>query len=181
MRRHYYASVSYVDAQVGKILTALEKSGQKENTIIILWGDHGWNLGEHSIWGKHNLYEESLHAPLIISSHGMKQAGIPSTEIVETADIFPTLCELSAISAPEGLHGTSLKPQLEDPESPTDGVAISFWKKSQSVRTDKYRLTRQMKNGKTSYNLFLFPETKAPDTDQVFRVSRELSGKFVKE
>lgn len=180
IRRHYYASVSYTDAQVGKILLALEKSGQKENTIIILWGDHGWNLGERSIWGKHNLYEESLHAPLIISTGKMKLAGTSTSEITETADIFPTLCELSGISPPEGLHGNSLVPQLKNPTTPTDGIARSFWKKAQSIRTNHHRLTRQIKNGQTSYNLFLFPETQAPTPEQVSKVSKELSEHFIK-
>lgn len=179
VRRHYYASVSYADAQIGKILTALEKSGQRKNTIIVLWGDHGWNLGERGIWGKHNLYEEALHAPLIISAHDIEKAGIPTKAIAETTDIFPTLCELSGIPSPEGLVGTSLKAQLENPQEPTDGLAVSFWKNTQSLRTDQYRLTRLLNGEKTSYNLFLFPEKNAPDAAKVSEVVKELSGKFV--
>ncbi len=179
VRRHYYASVSYADAQIGKILSALEQSGQQENTIIVLWGDHGWNLGERSIWGKHNLYEEALHAPLIIRMPHMKHAGIPANAITETCDIFPTLCELSGLKAPKGLDGTSLTAQLKKPEAPTDGLAVSFWRNSQSLRTDQYRLTRYVKDGKTDYNLFLFPEDKAPDQQQVLEVTKTLSDKFV--
>ena len=179
VRRHYYASVSYADAQIGKILSALKQSNQMENTIIVLWGDHGWNLGERSIWGKHNLYEESLHAPLIICLPNMKQPGIPASAITETCDIFPTLCELSGLTPPDGLDGTSLTPQLKKPEAPTDGLAISFWRKSQSLRTNQYRLTRQQSDGKKDYNLFLFPETEAPDAKQVSEVVESLSGKFV--
>ena len=178
VRRHYYASASYADAQIGKILTALKKSGQDSNTIIILWGDHGWNLGERSIWGKHNLYEESLHSPLIIRTPNIKQPGVATASIAETTDIFPTLCALSGIRPPEGLDGTSLAPQVNDPQAPTDGLAISFWNKAQSLRTDKNRLTRVIEEEKASYNLFLFPETNAPNAEQVSKVQKELSGRF---
>ena len=178
VRRHYYASVSYVDAQVGKLLTAIEQSGQKENTIILLWGDHGWNLGERAIWGKHNLYEEALLAPLIIYTPGMKDAGTPANAITETTDIFPTLCELSGVEKPDTLDGTSLKAQIDNPRAPTDGTAISFWQDSQSIRTDKYRLTRQIKKNQASYDLFLFPEKEEPSKELVDQVKKHLSNRF---
>ncbi|WP_435894891.1 sulfatase [Oceaniferula spumae] len=180
VRRYYYASVSYADAQVGKILTSLEKSGQKNNTIVVLWGDHGWNLGEKAIWGKHSLYEESLQVPLIISTPGISKAGTPAQAITETIDIFPTLCDLTGVPAPDGLDGVSLKAQLDNPAADSDGLARSFWGGSQSIRTDKYRLTRGGKKDQTNYNLFLFPETEAPDQAKVDSVSSELAPKFFK-
>jgi len=174
VRRYYYASVSYADAQVGKILTALEKSGQKENTIVVLWGDHGWNLGERGIWGKHNLYEEGVHSPLIIHTPSMKKAGVSTNAITETIDIFPTLCDLSGVEKPTKLDGTSLTAQLNDPAAPSDGLARSFWGRAQSLRTDKYRLTRQGKKN----NVFFFPENKAPDAEQSKKVLEQLNGQF---
>ncbi|MBK1831850.1 sulfatase [Verrucomicrobiaceae bacterium R5-34] len=179
VRRHYYASVSYVDAQVGKILNALEQSGQKDHTIVVLWGDHGWNLGERRIWGKHNLYEEALHSPLIIRSPEMKQAGTAADAITETIDIFPTLCELTGVAKPNTLDGASLAPQLKVATAESDGIARSFWKGSQSLRTDRYRLTRQTSKSKaTDYNLFLFPETEAPNNEQTQKVAAQLESQF---
>ncbi len=180
LRRHYYASVSYADAQVGKILTSLAKSGQTKNTIVVLWGDHGWNLGERNIWGKHNLYEEALHAPLIIHIPNIKEPGVAANAIAETTDIFPTLCALSDIQPPEGLDGDSLTPQLQNPKAPSDDIASSFWNHAQTIRTNNKRLTRVIKNDETHYNLFLFPESQAPNSEQLTEATRELSGHFLK-
>lgn len=183
VRRHYYASVSYTDAQVGKLLAALQESGQTDNTIVVLWGDHGWNLGEKRMWGKHSLYEESLHSPLIIRTPNIKQPGTSATAITETIDLYPTLCELVGMNVPEYLDGVSLKPQLLNPKAPTDGLARSFWGDAQSIRTDRQRLTRQMgKAGKETprYNLFVFPEKKEPSQKDVQRVVKELDRQFFK-
>jgi len=178
VRKHYYASVSYSDAQVGKLLEALQKSGQVENTIVILWGDHGWNLGEKRIWGKHSLYEESLHSPLIIRTSQMKQAGKATTSIAETIDIYPTICELIGMDVPDYVDGKSLKPQLLNPKAPSDGLALSFWGSAQSVRTDTQRLTRQSGKKGTQYNLFLFPESKKPSEADVKRAANQLDSQF---
>ena len=140
VRRHYAACVSYADAQVGKILAALKKSGADKNTIVVLWGDHGWHLGEHAIWGKHSLFEESLHAPLIIHYPGMKHKGTNSDAIVETVDIFPTLCDLAEIEIPEYAHGTSLKEILVNPNA-TGHYAISYNNKASTIRTSTHRMT----------------------------------------
>ena len=139
-RKHYAACVTYADALVGKLLDRLESLGLRENTIVALWGDHGWHLGEHSIWGKHALFEESLHSPLIISAPGMANAGKPSRSMVETLDVFPTMCELTGVEPPAGLHGTSLKPILEDPES-EGHIAIGYSSRGgRTIRTDTHRL-----------------------------------------
>lgn len=140
VRRHYAACVSYADAQVGKILAALKKTGADKNTIVVLWGDHGWHLGEHAIWGKHSLFEESLHAPLIIYYPGMKHEGASTDAIVETVDIFPTLCDLAEIEIPEYAHGTSLKELLVDP-SAKGHHAISYNNKASTIRTSTHRMT----------------------------------------
>ncbi|MBB4079680.1 iduronate 2-sulfatase [Lewinella aquimaris] len=140
VRRHYAACVSYADAQVGKILAGLQRSGADKNTIVVLWGDHGWHLGEHGVWGKHSLFEESLHSPLIVHYPGMKRAGARADAIVETLDIFPTLCELSGIGVPEFTEGISLRGILEQPEA-SGHPAVAYTNKAKTIRTDTHRLT----------------------------------------
>ncbi|MGE9266794.1 MAG: sulfatase [Verrucomicrobiales bacterium] len=139
VRRHYAACVTYADAQIGKILARLDELGQRDNTLIILWGDHGWHLGEHAIWGKHSLFEESLHAPLIIVSPQDPQPGKSSPAIVESIDLFPTLCELSGLALPAYLHGSSLLPQIQDPTSPRERPAYSYHGKARTLRTATHR------------------------------------------
>ena len=140
VRRHYAACVSFADAQVGKILATLKKTGADKNTIVVLWGDHGWHLGEHAIWGKHSLFEESLHAPLIIHYPEMKHKGANANAIVETVDIFPTLCDLAGIEIPEHSYGVSLKKILEAPNT-TGHDAIAYNNKASTIRTSTHRLT----------------------------------------
>lgn len=147
IRRSYAACVSYADAQVAKLLKQLKQLGLEENTIVVLWGDHGWHLGEHSIYGKHALYEESLHAPLVIRVPGMKSPGKSTRSITETVDIYPTLCELTGVPQPEGLSGKSLVAKLADP-SASGRPAISYAGKRETIRTDAHRLIRHnLKNG----------------------------------
>lgn len=140
VRRHYAASVSYADAQVGKILAELKKTGADKNTIVVLWGDHGWHLGEHAIWGKHSLFEESLHSPLIIHFPKMSHQGFKTDAIVETLDIFPTLCDLTGIEIPKYTHGESLKEIMKTPT--THGhAAVAYTSKASTIRTSTHRLT----------------------------------------
>jgi iduronate 2-sulfatase len=145
VRKHYAACVSYADAQVGRILQQLEKSGAAKNSIVVLWGDHGWHLGEHAIWGKHALFEESLWSPLIIRHPDMKNAGKASQSIVETLDIFPTLCELAGLPKPGFAQGVSLRPLLEDPAA-AGHPAIAYTGDARTIRTDTHRLIAH-KNG----------------------------------
>ncbi len=139
VRKAYAACVSYADAQVGKLLSRLEELGQRENTIVVLWGDHGWHLGEHAIWGKHSLFEESLHSPMIISAPTMKKPGKPANAMVETLDIYPTLCDLAGLTAPKQLDGESLVPILNDP-SVGGHSAIAYSSRAQTIRTETHRL-----------------------------------------
>tara|TARA_B100000927_G_scaffold99724_2_gene80645 strand:- start:1558 stop:2967 length:1410 start_codon:yes stop_codon:yes gene_type:complete len=139
VRRHYAACVTYADAQVGRLMNQLEASGEADNTIIVFWGDHGWHLGEHSIWGKHCLFEEALRSPLIISYPGIKSAGATSSAVVETLDVFPTLAELAGLPSPDFVDGTSLKPQLDAPTI-KGREAYAYSKSNQTVRTETYRL-----------------------------------------
>jgi len=140
VRKHYAACVSYADAQVGKMIQQLNDLGLAKNTIIILWGDHGWHLGEHAIWGKHALFEESLRSPLIVVSPEVKKPGTSTKSVAETIDLFPTLCDLTGLKKPSYLHGDSLLPQLKDPGAPTDNKAISYSNKARALRTATHRL-----------------------------------------
>lgn len=139
VRKAYAGCVSYADAQVGKLLARLDQLGERENTIIVLWGDHGWHLGEHAIWGKHALFEESLHSPLIISFPEMKHPGKQTHSMVETLDIFPTLCDLAGLDTPGQLDGVSLVPVLENP-SAAGHTAIGYSGRARTIRTQSHRL-----------------------------------------
>ncbi|MCG2460252.1 sulfatase [Flavobacteriaceae bacterium F89] len=139
VRRHYAACVSYADAQVGRILKKLRETGADKNTIIVLWGDHGWNLGEHNIWGKHNLFEEALRSPLIVSYPGIEHPGENAEGMVETVDIFPTLCDLTEVNVPNFLIGTSFLPILDDPKAKGQ-PAVGYYNKAKTIRTPDYRL-----------------------------------------
>ena len=141
----YAACVSYVDAQVGRLLDALEQNGLEKNTIIVFWGDHGYLLGDHGIYGKHTNFEKALRAPMIIYTPGV-QGGQQISQLTEFVDIFPTLCELAGLPQPDQLQGTSLKPLLEDPSILWKEAAFSQFLHLQnmgySMRTDQYRYTR---------------------------------------
>ncbi len=121
----YYACVSYVDAQIGRVIASLEKNKVQENTIIVVWGDHGWHLGEYGIWGKATNYEIATRVPLIISTPSMPQKGTSSDSLVELIDIYPTLCDLANIPQPDHLAGKSLVPVLHNPNAIIKGVAMS--------------------------------------------------------
>lgn len=139
VRRHYAACVSYADKHVGDVLNKLKETGADQNTVVVLWGDHGWHLGEHAIWGKHSLFEESLHAPLIVSYPGLPSAGQASDAVVETIDLFPTLCELAGLPVPDFAPGRSLKPMLDDPTTPGH-TAVGYRNQSKTIRTTTHRL-----------------------------------------
>jgi len=154
LRLSYAACVSYADHQVAQLLARLEKLGLKENTIVVLWGDHGWHLGEHAVWGKHTLFEESLLAPLVIRFPGMAKPGAKTAAVVESIDIYPTLCELTGVPTPVGLSGKSLGAQLKNPHA-EGGAAISYRQAMETIRTSQYRLIRHRhKGGETAYELY---------------------------
>lgn len=123
LRHGYYASVSYVDAQIGRLLDTLERTGLAANTIVVLWGDHGWKLGEHAGWGKMTEYETDTRIPLVIRAPGLKPGVCPG--LVESIDLFPTLCELAGLRAPAGLEGASLVPLLRNPRRRGKDAAFS--------------------------------------------------------
>ncbi|MBL8177541.1 MAG: sulfatase [Bryobacterales bacterium] len=119
----YYAATAFADACIGRILTALRKLGLAENTVIAVWGDHGWHLGEHGHWGKSTNFEAATRAPLIVSAPGTARNGTHSQRLVELVDIYPTLAELAALKPPPDLEGESFVPLLRQPGKPT-------WKKA---------------------------------------------------
>lgn len=150
VRRHYAACVTYADALVGRLLQRLDRLGLRDDTVIVLWGDHGWHLGEHAIWGKHALFEESLRSPLVIQYKGLENPGQRTDSVVETLDIFPTLCELSGLPTPSDVAGVSLKPCLDN-VSAKGHPAVSYSRKGKTIRTDRYRL---IVHGKGSVELY---------------------------
>ncbi|MDP4775173.1 MAG: sulfatase-like hydrolase/transferase [Opitutales bacterium] len=149
LRHGYYAAISYMDAQVGLVLDALEKEGLADNTVIVLWGDHGWQLGEHGLWHKHTNFEVSARSPLIISAPGQKAVGRKSLSLAEFIDIYPTLADLCGLPKPKDVEGVSLKPVLDDAAASVRPVAISQYPRSDggkslmgySIRDDRWRLT----------------------------------------
>lgn len=161
----YYACVSYVDAQIGRLMTALDEEGLAENTIVVLWSDHGWKLGEYRGWGKMSNYEIDARVPLIISAPGMKTAGQKTNQLVELLDLYPTLCDLASIDKPKFLDGSSLAPILNDTTVKIhDGAVNQYYRKlngdeymGYSIRTVDYRLVewRNFKTGEvTARELF---------------------------
>lgn len=180
LRLAYAASTTYADAQVGKVLRAFKRLGLDENTIVVIWSDHGFALGHQGIWGKHSLYEVSLKAPLMIRYPGMKRPGEISDAIVEAVDIYPTLTDLAGLQAPPGLHGNSLRPQLEDPGLASSKPAFAFRGGGQnSVRTDEWRLIMHLDGEDVAgYELFDFrenPDGLRRDPDEYPTVVRDLS------
>jgi arylsulfatase A-like enzyme len=145
LKHGYYAAVSYADAQIGKVLDELDRLGLRKNTIIVLWGDHGWKLGEHGEWCKHSNVENDANAPLLLSVPGMKNAGAHTDRLVEFVDIYPTLGELAGLPLPGHLEGMSFKPLLDDPKRPWKTAAFSQYPRKglmgYSMRTDRYRFT----------------------------------------
>lgn len=144
----YHAAVSYMDAQLGRVLAALEQLELGANTIVILWGDHGWHLGDHGLWCKHTNYEEANRIPVIVSAPAAKEGG-RCRSLIETVDIYPTLCELAGLPAPKGLDGASFAANLEDPAAPTKQAVFHVFPRSakgkgemigRAVRTERHRL-----------------------------------------
>lgn len=153
----YYAAISFVDAQIGRLLDALDSLGLADNTIVVFWSDHGYHLGEHGLWFKQSCFEESAKCPLIISAPGLKKAGQLCRRTVELVDIYPTLAELTGLTPPPGLEGFSLSPLLKKPSAKWNHPAYTQVQRGQnpghSVRTEKWRYT-EWKFGETGAELY---------------------------
>jgi arylsulfatase A-like enzyme len=158
--RAYLACVSYVDAQAGRILDALQRLGLTEKTIIVFAADHGWHLGEHKLWHKRSLFEECARVPFMVVAPGAKANGQRSTSLVELLDLFPTLCDLAGVPAPANLQGESLRPVLNDAKVSIHDSAFTqarrgenaeFW--GRTVRTARWRCT-EWDEGKNGIELY---------------------------
>lgn len=153
----YYASVSFVDAQIGRLLTALRRLGLDRNTVIVLWSDHGYLLGEHGQWHKESLFEPALRAPLIFASPRVAPT-VPSARLVEFIDVYPTTVELAGLPVPEGLDGRSLAPLLRDPVAPWPYPALSqVWNGKaygRTLRSERFRYVEWGERGAEGVQLY---------------------------
>ncbi len=149
----YFASVSFVDAQIGKVLDELDRLKLAEDTIVVLWGDHGWHLGDHGLWTKHTNYEQANRIPLIIAAPGVARAGSSTRQLAESVDVFPTLAELAGLPKPAGpqpIDGLSLVPVLRDPAARVRDHAYHMFPRNllgRAIRTERYRLVEWNKAG----------------------------------
>jgi arylsulfatase A-like enzyme len=154
----YYACVSYTDAQVGKLLDELDRLGLADNTIVVLWGDHGWKLGEHGMWAKHTNFERDTRVPLIIRAPGMQARGKRTAALTELVDLYPTLSELCGLPLPPHLEGMSFVSLLNDPDQPWKQAAFSQYPRDHdtlmgySMRTNRYRYTEWRRTEDGSVN-----------------------------
>jgi iduronate 2-sulfatase len=158
----YYAATSYADAQIGILLRALDSLGLSKNTIVVLWGDHGWHLGDHNLWCKHTNFEQATHSPLLISAPGINPSRTAS--LTEFVDVFPTICELAGVTVPANLDGKSLVPLMNNPMKSVKNYAVSQYPRTHnameverlgysdgqfmgySMRTSQYRYTLWLKD-----------------------------------
>jgi iduronate 2-sulfatase len=147
----YHAAISYMDAQLGRVLDALAATGLDKTTLIVLWGDHGWHLGDHGMWCKHTNYEQAARIPLIVVAPGVTPPDAASASLVESVDIYPTLCELANLPTPTGLDGASFTAALRDPTATTkDAIYHAYPRRNmigRAVRTARYRLVEWKRPG----------------------------------
>lgn len=164
-RRAYLACVRYVDRQVGKVLRELDELGLSENTIVVVWGDHGWFLGDSALWAKHAPFERALKSTLMIRAPGVSQAGLKSAALVESIDLYPTLIELCQPTFQKTqypLDGLSLKPILTGSKTTIRDASLSYWNSAISVRTKTHRLITTTRNEKPT-KIELYDVSKTPD------------------
>jgi uncharacterized sulfatase len=146
--RAYYAAITFMDAQVGRVLDALHQLGLTSNTIVVFWSDHGYHLGQHGQWMKMSLFEGAARVPLVIAAPGHRQ-GAATGRVVELLDLYPTLADLAGLPRPAHVHGRSLRPLLIDPAAPWPHAAHTQVRRGgpgaqfmgRSVRTERWRYT----------------------------------------
>jgi iduronate 2-sulfatase len=176
----YYASMSYMDAQVGRVLDEVETLGLDRNTIIVLWGDHGWHLGDHGSWTKHSNHEQANRIPIIVYAPGVTLAGRSTRQLAETVDIYTTLASLAGLPRPEGpqpIDGIDLTAVLKNPDERLRDHAYHTYRKGghmgRAIRTERYRLVEWQSSdpkAKIEYELYDYAkdplETKNVSTSQ---------------
>ena len=164
--RAYGACVRYVDRQLGRLLIALDELELSQNTIVVVWGDHGWHLGEQQIWAKHTPFERANNSVLMIRVPGMSTAGKSTSSLVESIDLYPTLVELCSLTSRTTrypLDGKSLVPILRHERSTVHTHATSYWRDAVSVRTTRHRLVAKMEDGKPTH-IELYDLSSGPDS-----------------
>jgi iduronate 2-sulfatase len=168
LKHGYVASVSYTDAQIGKVMNELKRLGLDKNTIVVLWADHGWHLGEYGAWGKHTSFDVSLRSPLIMKVPNMNSPGVSTSSIAETIDIFPTLADVCGLPVPDHIkpNGNSLKRIINNPTSKVNEYSYSarnfFGVQETTVRNEKYRLVINMDNKGDTMGIALFDNFERP-------------------
>jgi iduronate 2-sulfatase len=147
----YRAAISYMDAQVGRVLDALQETGLGRNTIVLFWGDHGWHLGDHGMWCKHTNYEQAARIPVIVAAPSALEPGEASSALIESVDIYPTLCELADLPVPQGVDGSSFAAVLRDPSAKTKEAIFHVFPRrdllGRAVRTARYRMVEWKRPG----------------------------------
>jgi len=153
LRHAYFSCVSYIDTQVGKLLDELDRLEIADNTIIVLWGDHGWHLGDHLVWGKHTIFDRALKSALIIKVPG-KTNRKKVSQVVSTVDIYPTLMDLCNIEMPHETDGRSLVHLLENSTAEWQDASYGYFRNGISLRTERYRLTRYFREDEPVIELY---------------------------
>ncbi|HUV65727.1 MAG TPA: sulfatase [Sedimentisphaerales bacterium] len=170
LRHAYFACVSYVDAQIGKVLDEVKRLGLDKNTVIALWSDHGWHLGEHAMWGKQTNFEIAVRSPFILKVPGMPEPGRRTHSLVETVDLYPTLAELCGLDAPDDLAGISLAPMILDPDHPGKALAYSFHPRGplmgRTLRTGRYRIVHWTDKQGETVQVELYDHQTDPDENE---------------
>ncbi len=160
----YYACVSFTDAQIGRLLSALKENHLDENTMIVLWGDHGWQLGEHGMWNKHSCFETSMHAPLIFVAPNQSEIkpGTRVPALTEFIDVYPTLCDLASLPKPDHLQGETLVPLMKHPELPGKGYAVGRFMAGDTIRSDEYRYSEYSDKSANVYGRMIYDQKADP-------------------
>ncbi|MBN2506841.1 MAG: sulfatase-like hydrolase/transferase [Verrucomicrobia bacterium] len=182
----YHAAVSYMDAQVGRLLDELDRLGLASTTLIVLWGDHGWHLGDHGMWCKHTNYEQATRIPLLVCAPGVAPSGARTRALAETVDVYPTLCELAGLPLPAGLDGVSLVPALKRPSSagPKPAVFHAYPRSprgvgeliGRAVRTSRHRLVEWKQPGAAPETAILELYDYEADPDETRNLATEQPG-----
>lgn len=159
LRQAYFACISYTDAQIGRVLAELKRLGLSETTVVVLIGDHGWNLGEHTLWSKHSNFHNALSVPMLVRAPGFR-AGTTTGALTEFLDLYPSLCELSGLPIPAHTQGKSFVPLLTRPATPWKEAVFSRFKTGESIQTDRYLYTEWYdKTGQTNARMLYDHQT----------------------